>query len=111
MDQKLQFFFKLLNLIDMSFTNNAFAISFPENYVKEFDVSYWLFRWILRTCSINNELTLREKVEWFFTFYGSYKIELITCFKQKIFTKNDKTKTKRHIEANAHCLTYGKRTL
>ena len=38
MDQKLQFFFKLLNLIDMSFTNNAFAISFPENYVKEFGV-------------------------------------------------------------------------
>ena len=38
MDQKLQVFFKLLNLIDMSFSNNAFAISFPENYVKEFGV-------------------------------------------------------------------------
>lgn len=53
MDKKLQFFFKLLNLIDMSFTNNAFAISFPENYVKEFGV---LFRQhFLLIISVNSQ--------------------------------------------------------
>lgn len=53
MDQKLQIFFKLLNLIDMSFTNNAFAISFPENYVKEFDVL--LRQHFLRIISVNSQ--------------------------------------------------------
>ena len=53
MDQKLQIFLKLLNLIDMSFTNNEFAVSFPENYVKEFGVL--LRQHFLRIISVNSQ--------------------------------------------------------
>lgn len=37
----------------MSFTNNAFAISFPENYVKEFGVL--LRQHFLRIISVNSQ--------------------------------------------------------